>query len=76
MHKVETKNENERMSRHRVHIYIDTLMIRRFTQMQCDFCAIRAGCIATGTLPVKININLINGLSNDFLNVRAKFCLR
>lgn len=36
MHKVETKNENERMSRHRVHIYIDTLMIRRFTQMQRD----------------------------------------
>lgn len=64
------------MSRHRVHIHIDTSMITRFTQMWLqryrDFCAIRVGCIATGTPPVKININLINGLSNDFLNVRAK----
>lgn len=75
MRKIETKNENGGCR----DIHIDTsMMITRFTHMwlQRDIAiSVLDGCIATGTPPVKININLINGLSNDFLNAWAKFCL-
>lgn len=69
------------MSRHRnarTHRYLgdNTVYPDVVAARYRDFSAIRVGCIATGTPSVKININSINGLSNDFLNVRAKFCPR